>query len=98
VVKSIIVGICFALVLSASPSYGQSAMAELKADPAIAALGVSDERLEVILDELAAHYIALDKAAREREAMKLAIEILKSDSASGGNLRGRLMSERAAKP
>ena len=93
-VKYIIVGICFALVLAASPAYGQSAMAELKTDPAIAALGVSDIRLEVIFDELAAHYIALQKAIDERAAMDRAIEILKSDPA----LRARLMSERAAKP
>ena len=87
------IGIFLAILLSTGIAFGQSpsARAQLRADPAIQALGLSNEQLDEVLKRLADFYEIHDAKEREITARNRADKILSEDPA----LRTRLMNERA---
>ena len=89
------IGILLAIILSAGTAgvaFGQSARSQLRADPAIQALGLSNEQLDEVLKRLADFYEIHDAKEREITARNRADKILSENSA----LRTRLMNERAS--
>ena len=93
-----IIGIFLAIFLfagipggGAGIAFGQSARAELKADPAIQALGLSDEQLDEVLKQLADFYEKHDLQYRATLVRRRADEILSEDFA----LKFRFINDRA---
>lgn len=90
--KAIVTTLLVLLLVSPVAYAQQSARAQLKIDPAIQALGLSDAALEALFKKLAEAYVQEDLGNRAAAVSRLAIKMLNSNAA----LRVQFIDERKA--
>lgn len=82
------IAILLVLLLSGTVAYAQSARSELKADPVMQALGLSDSELELVLKHLAEDY-ERQALIEKRELARSQAQKLLEDTA----LKARFLAE-----